>query len=56
MSEDHDERAAMKAQRRRNLWLALILFGLVALIGGVTIVRLGAEAARPDGGFFWTLD
>lgn len=39
------------ARRRRNLWLALALAGFVALVMAITIVRLSADPAMPDGGF-----
>ena len=40
------------AQKRRNLWLALALFGFVALVGTTTILRLaGADLSK--GGFYY---
>ncbi len=40
------------AQKRRNLWLALALFGFVGLVGVTTIIRLtGADLSK--GGFYY---
>ena len=43
--------AERNAQKRRNLWLALVLFGFVALVLSVTLVRLSMSATMADGGF-----
>ncbi|MEO0982175.1 MAG: hypothetical protein AAFX03_05935 [Pseudomonadota bacterium] len=47
---------ALKAQKRRNVWLALALFGFVILLGAVTMLRLGEAATDPEGGLYWSLD
>ncbi|RIJ22131.1 hypothetical protein D1224_11230 [Henriciella barbarensis] len=48
-----DERAR-QAQKKRNLWLALALFGFVILVGVTTIVRLADSELGPDVGFYWS--
>ena len=44
---------ALKARKRRNLWLGLALFGFVILVGVTTVIRLGDSDLGPDGGFYW---
>ncbi|MEL6258318.1 MAG: hypothetical protein AAFQ67_04585 [Pseudomonadota bacterium] len=48
--------AALKAQARRNVWLGLALFGFVILIAVITMTRIGAEATKPDGSFYYRAD
>ena len=45
---------ARQAQKRRNWWLALALFGFVILVGVTTVVRLADSELGPDGGFYWS--
>jgi hypothetical protein len=52
MSETPSPLDARAAQKRRNLWLALALFGFVALVGITTMIRLmGADLSK--GGFYY---
>ena len=48
--------AALKARKRRNLWLGLALFGFVILVGVTTMIRLGDSDLGPDGGLYWRND
>ncbi|WP_084396002.1 hypothetical protein [Henriciella aquimarina] len=47
---------ARKAQKRRNLWLALALFAFVFLVGITTAIRLGDADLGSDGGLYWRND
>ncbi len=40
-SQPQKNDAARKAQKRRNLWLALALFGFVLLVIVTTMIKLG---------------
>ncbi len=44
---------ALSAQRRRNLWLGLILFGFVILVGVSTAIRLRDAALNNDNSFYF---
>ena len=44
------------ARKRRNLWLALALFGFVILVGAVTMIRLSQTGMGPDQEFYWHID
>ncbi|NBC20094.1 MAG: hypothetical protein GVY06_03450 [Alphaproteobacteria bacterium] len=59
--EDRIERVELSereiaARKRRNLWLALALFGFVILVGAVTMVRLSQTGMGPDQEFYWHID
>jgi hypothetical protein len=43
-----DKAAYLAAQKRRNLFIALGLFGFVVMVFLVSIIRM-AEASRPQG-------
>ncbi|MEQ9315652.1 MAG: hypothetical protein RLN72_07355 [Henriciella sp.] len=51
--EPHDDAARRAAQKRRNLWLGLALFGFVVIVGLTTVIRLGDADLGPDGGLYW---
>ncbi len=40
----------LAAQKRRNLWLGLILFGFVILVAAVSAIRLAENIASQAGG------
>lgn len=44
---------ALAAQRRRNLWLGLALFGFVVLVGVSTAIRLQDAALTDDNSFYF---
>ncbi len=46
----------LAARKRRNLWLALALFGFVILVGAVTVIRLSQTGMGPDQEFYWHID
>lgn len=46
----------LAARKRRNLWLALALFGFVVMVGAVTVVRLSQTGLGPDQEFYWHAD
>ena len=43
------EAERLAAQKRRNIWLALALFGFVILVGVVSAVRLAENLQRASG-------
>lgn len=45
---------ALKAQKKRNLWLALGLVVFVILVGTMTAIRIGDANLSKDGGFYFT--
>lgn len=47
---------ALKARKRRNIWLALALFAFVILVGVTTMIRLGDADLGADGGLYWRND
>lgn len=47
---------ALKARKRRNIWLAIALFAFVILVGVTTMIRLGDADLGPDGGLYWRND
>ncbi len=46
----------LAARKRRNLWLALALFGFVFLVGATTVVRLSQTGMGPGQEFYWHAD
>ncbi len=46
----------LTARKRRNLWLALALFGFVFLVGATTVIRLSQTGMGPDQEFYWHID
>lgn len=51
--QPHDDAERRAAQKRRNLWLGLALFGFVVIVGVTTVIRLGDADLGPDGGLYW---
>lgn len=49
-STDRDEAARLAAQKQRNVWLGLALFGLVILVAVISGLRLAENIQRAAGG------
>lgn len=45
-----DEAARLAAQKKRNMWLGLALFGFVILIALISALRLAENIQRVSGG------
>ena len=46
---------ALKAQKKRNMWLGLALAAFVVIVGLITFVRL-SESDLSQGGFYYSVD
>ena len=46
---------ALKAQKKRNMWLGFALAAFVVIVGLLTFVRL-SETDLSEGGFYYNLD
>mgnify|MGYP003658994315 CR=1 FL=1 len=45
----------LKAQKKRNIWIAIALITFVVLVGTTTALRLGASDMGKDGGMYWRM-
>ena len=50
VSNDVDSAERLAAQKRRNIWLALALFGFVIIVGLSSALRLAENVQRVSGG------
>ncbi|MEL7130477.1 MAG: hypothetical protein AAGK23_13110 [Pseudomonadota bacterium] len=49
VTREADEAARLSAQKRRNVWLGLMLFGFVLIVGLVSALRLAENIQRTAG-------